>query len=360
MEIHLRVADETLPKSSSHATVAESVNGCRPYTFSAPKRRYGQHVVIEDERITVAIISIVFFFVIAFAFFLVWWAHEAEKDRSAMVGLYLLLGGPGFLLFVAGLAVATRRGVDGFGPTLFLGGAGLLLPLARPVRVLLARIGDFNPDDPVHMLGTGIFLGVLGFLGGQLISAPEPDEVGSFDVGPIIVQGVFFVALAVVAVGYRIDRDLADVVKRLNLNRPTYSGMAVALAAVVVGFVTSGMASAITRATNEKYADEIDRSLEVMTTSSPSYLAAPLIGISAGVGEELLFRGALQPRYGIVPTSLLFALLHSQYGLSFITLGTFLLGCLFGIVAKRYGTTHAIVAHATYNTLAVVISTLVD
>jgi hypothetical protein len=129
---------------------------------------------------------------------------------------------------------------------------------------------------------------------------------------------------------------------------------------VIAGFVTSGLASALTRATNERYADEINRSLEVMTTSSPSYLAAPLIGISAGVGEELLFRGALQPRYGVIPTSLLFALLHSQYGFSFITLGTFLLGCIFGLLAKRHGTTHAIAAHALYNTLAVVISALAD
>ena len=307
-----------------------------------------------------AVISIIFLFVVAFAFFLVWWAHEAERDRSAMVGLYLLLGAPGFLLFVAGLAVSTRRGIDGIGPTLLFGGLGLLLPLFRPIRGLLARMGDFDPDDPLHMLGTGMFLGAIGFLDGQLIAAPEPDEVSSFDVGPIVAQGVFFMALAVVAVGYRIDRTWPKVTRRLGLVRPTLVGIGAALAAVVMGFITSGTASALTRLTNEKYAEEINRSLEVMTTSSPSYLAAPLIGLSAGVGEELLFRGALQPRYGIIPTSILFALLHSQYGFSFITLGTFLLGCIFGVLAKRYGVTHAIIAHATYNTLAVLIAALAD
>lgn len=307
-----------------------------------------------------AVISIIFLFVVAFAFFLVWWAHEAERDRSAMVGLYLILSAPGFLLFVAGLAVSTRRGIDGLGPTLLLGGLGLLLPLFRPARSLLAQIGDFDPDDPVHMLGTGIFLGALGFLGGQLIAAPEPDDVGTFDVGPIVAQGIFFVALALVAVGYRIDRTWPEVTVRLRLFRPTLAGLGAAAGAVMAGFVTSGIASTLTRATNERYADQINRSLEVMTTSSPSYLAAPLIGISAGVGEELLFRGALQPRYGIIPTSMLFALLHSQYGFSFITLGTFLLSCIFGLLAKRFGTTHAIAAHAAYNTLAVIISALVN
>ena len=92
----------------------------------------------------------------------------------------------------------------------------------------------------------------------------------------------------------------------------------------------------------------------------PVIIAAPLIGLSAGIGEELLFRGAIQPRYGIFLTSVLFALLHSQYGFSFITLGTFLLGCIFGVIAKRYGTTHAIIAHTSYNTLAVIIAALAD
>ena len=118
--------------------------------------------------------------------------------------------------------------------------------------------------------------------------------------------------------------------------------------------------SALTQATNETYARDIQDSLEVITSSSPSYLAAPLIGLSAGIGEELLFRGALQPRYGIVLSSVLFALLHSQYGFSFITLSTFLLGCTFGLLAKRYGVIHAIIAHTIYNMLAVIISAAAD
>lgn len=210
------------------------------------------------------------------------------------------------------------------------------------------------------MLGSGVLLGAIGFLGGQLVSAPEPAEVESFDVGPIVVQGIFFIALSLVAVGYRIDRDWTASLRRLGIVRFTPRGVGIALGAAGAGFVISGFATQLTRLTNEKYAESIDRSLEVMTTSSPSIIAAPLIGLSAGIGEELLFRGAVQPRYGIVLSALLFALLHSQYGFSFITLGTFALGCLFGVVAARHGTTHAILAHTIYNTAAVIISTMVD
>jgi membrane protease YdiL (CAAX protease family) len=326
----------------------------RTYTWPRPERRSGYLCGGKDARHTLILLAIIFAFIVGFAFFLVWWAHEAERDRSAMVGLYLLLGAPGFLLTVAGLAVSTRRGIDGIGPTLLLGGLGLCLPLFPPVLKALARIGNFRPDDPVHLLGSGVFWGAIGFLGGQLVAAPEPAEVTTFEVGPIIVQGFFFIALALV------DRDWAAVRNRLALVRPTPGGLAATAGAVFLAFISSGIFSALTRATNQEYADEIDRSLEVMTTSNPSYLAAPLIGLSAGIGEELLFRGALQPRYGIVLTSILFALLHAQYGLSFITFGTFTLGCIFGILAMRHGTTHAIIGHTLYNTLAVIIANSVD
>ena len=277
-----------------------------------------------------------------------------------MVGLYLMLGAPGFLLFIAGLAVTIQRGSGGIGPTLLLGGLGLLLPCSIRVRQVLARFGDFDPRDPVHVLGTGIFLGIIGFLGAQLISSPDPGEVEGFSVGALIIQGLFFVGLALVAVGYKIDRNLKQAIERLGIKRPTWTGTGAALAAVVLAFFVGGVSSILTRATNEEYADAIDRSLDVLTTGQPSYIAAPLIGLTAGIGEEVLFRGAIQPRYGIVPTAVLFALLHNQYGLSFITLGTFALGCILGIVAKRYGVIHAVIAHAVYNTLVVILSNLAD
>jgi hypothetical protein len=304
------------------------------------------------------LLAIVFLFVLGFAFFLVWWAHEASRDRSAMVGLYLMLGAPGFLLFIAGLAVTTQRGFGGLGPTLLCTGAGLLIPTVHPLRVYLARVGDFDPRDPVHILGIGIFLGALGFLGAQLIESPDPADVQSFGLGAIAIQGLFFAALAVIAVGYKIDRTWPQVRDRLGLVRPTAAGIWAACGVVVLGFMVGGLASWLTTKTNDAYARDIDKSIDIITTNGPVWLAAPVIGLSAGIGEELLFRGAIQPRYGIVPAALLFALLHSQYGFSFVTLGTFILGCLLGYVARKYGTTHSIIAHSAYNILAVILSSL--
>jgi membrane protease YdiL (CAAX protease family) len=52
-------------------------------------------------------------------------------------------------------------------------------------------------------------------------------------------------------------------------------------------------------------------------------------------------------------TSLLFALLHTQYGLTYVLVGLFAVGMILGILRNRYGTMAAIIAHALFNTLVV-------
>ena len=74
------------------------------------------------------------------------------------------------------------------------------------------------------------------------------------------------------------------------------------------------------------------------------------LGLSAGISEELLFRGALQPRLGVLLTTLLFALGHLQYGLTLATLQVFIIGLVLGLMRKRTGgVVLCIVTHAAYN-----------
>jgi membrane protease YdiL (CAAX protease family) len=73
------------------------------------------------------------------------------------------------------------------------------------------------------------------------------------------------------------------------------------------------------------------------------------IGLAAGIGEEALFRGAMQPRFGLIATSLLFALVHSNYGITLATVVVFLLGMMLGWLRIRYNTSTAMIAHAVYN-----------
>ncbi|MEO0565779.1 MAG: CPBP family intramembrane glutamic endopeptidase, partial [Chloroflexota bacterium] len=82
---------------------------------------------------------------------------------------------------------------------------------------------------------------------------------------------------------------------------------------------------------------------------SQSLWIAFLAAASAAIGEEILFRGALQPIFGLIPTTLLFALLHSQYAFTPGSLAIVLVGGVFGWLKNRQRTTAAIIAHFTYN-----------
>ena len=83
-----------------------------------------------------------------------------------------------------------------------------------------------------------------------------------------------------------------------------------------------------------------------LATSIPGILT---LGLAAALGEETVFRGALQPRFGLIFTTLLFALLHSTYGVSVATLIVFGVGLVLGLLRMRYNTTTSMVAHAVYN-----------
>ena len=81
--------------------------------------------------------------------------------------------------------------------------------------------------------------------------------------------------------------------------------------------------------------------------------ASIVLGVSAGVGEELLVRGALQPRAGLFWASILFAAGHVQYTW-FGMLTILLLGVALGIVRARANTTTAIVVHGLYDIVAAI------
>ena len=64
-----------------------------------------------------------------------------------------------------------------------------------------------------------------------------------------------------------------------------------------------------------------------------------LISLSAGVVEEIFFRGFLQPRIGIFLSTVLFVLAHFSYGQPFMLVGITLLSliyCLPGALAAEH------------------------
>ena len=122
----------------------------------------------------------------------------------------------------------------------------------------------------------------------------------------------------------------------------------------------SAMSSVLVRLLQPDLYDRINENLGTMTSGIDTWWGALLLGICAGAGEEILFRGAIQPKYGIIVTAIIFAVLHQQYGASFVTAGVFAVGILFGLERKYVSTTACIITHATYNTIAVLAAQATD
>src|SRR5205807_4459665 len=100
-----------------------------------------------------------------------------------------------------------------------------------------------------------------------------------------------------------------------------------------------------------KHIDATDSHLfRGLANSNAAGIAA--IALLPGICEDLLFRGALQPRIGLVPAALLFTSIHSQYAISLDLAGIFAIAICLGLIRKYANTTTSITAHVAYNLLA--------
>jgi len=292
--------------------------------------------------------------VIAAAYGLVYWANRAEHDRSARVGLYILFGLPGTFVTIYGLAQAVNARETGW--VWLAVGLGLILPLIPSVRRLLARVMPIEPSAAVDMTGLCVLFGVLGFLITSYIINPNPAEISdAVSVSDLAVQFVAGIVLAFIAVGAGIKRNLREAAVRLGLTWPTPRVIGVGLGMVIVVLLILTGAGVLTEIFQPNVSREIAKATEEITTNVESPIGAVLFGLGAGASEELLVRGAIQPKFGLFVSALLFALLHSQYGVSFVLVGVFLVGLALGLERKYFGTTAAIITHAVFNTISVLL-----
>ncbi len=77
-----------------------------------------------------------------------------------------------------------------------------------------------------------------------------------------------------------------------------------------------------------------------------------ILALASSFGEELLFRGALQPWWGLLPSAVVFALLHVGPGTRFLpwTLSALVIGLVFGGLSAYLGDLGApIAAHFIIN-----------
>lgn len=277
----------------------------------------------------------------------------SEKNELLNMFIYILLGllcmgmvGGGLLLVVIGTSL------DGY--VFIVMGAISALILLKPVRVLIATLIDINPKSCLHTIGL-VFASILVV---SLISisffmpmAETPQMNNVIMTGAMVMQNIFFVMLAFLAVGVLIRRNMGESLKRLGLVTPSLTQILIGFGAVFILFAVGIPIELLMNYLTPESSESIEKVMYGLL-GNITIISALIIAISVGVGEEILFRGAIQPRFGIPFTAFLFAIVHVQYPNILAILLIFIIGIILGVLRKKTNTVVPIIAHITYDFIA--------
>jgi membrane protease YdiL (CAAX protease family) len=261
---------------------------------------------------------------------------------------------------LAAAAFHWRAGMFGLSPFVavpLLATTGIVsvLMLSRRARALVLRPFGLDPGSAVHVVSVLAFVIALVFTVTAFMESQR--EVSSdpvpMDVGDALVALVGDGALALAGVGFLQTRGVRATRERLDI-RPL--GLRAVVGAVLVAAALHAMVAALEEVENVLLPDlaALEDRLDYEFVGISPLLGGIALSIGVGVGEELLFRGALQPRFGIVASAALFAAFHVQYQVPGILM-IFLVGLALGIVKRRTSTTFTIVVHILYDAAAFVL-----
>jgi hypothetical protein len=296
-------------------------------------------------------------------------AAQAADVHPALSRLYAFLGWiPAALgaALLGSIAALTARGTTlatavphlaaaGFAG---LGAVGCLVLLFPAAADACAR-RLFRGRRPDHTLRLSATLVLITLWVGPSLWLLARDVLGEFLADPrrlvttrsLATGLVGYVALAFAAVGLLVRRGWRESLSRLGLTRlRAADALTVVGATLGLGLLNAGLEWCERTALPRLWEQDNAFGAALAGAMGPGQIL--LLGLSAGVGEEITLRGALQPKLGIVLTSLLFASLHVQYSW-FGMLSLLVFGLLLGLLRQRSSTTVAIVVHALYDVLAV-------
>ena len=211
----------------------------------------------------------------------------------------------------------------------------------RGVRQTAARIlPAFNPESFVHavalatvvaltftmfapLVGTGEppFLAIIrNFTGAELGEKGKEIAAQLSDQNMLVDQAfsfVWLVPVGIMVVGWPLHRTLPAALRRVGfvISQPWQISFALGMAGAMAVFMAGIGDPAIGRfwdIMNWPRTDE--KAFELLFKSMTSPIGAVIVAVTAGVGEELCFRGILQPRLGIFLSNLFFTSVHAlQY-----------------------------------------------
>ena len=286
------------------------------------------------------------------------WATVACTTLAAYPALLTALLGANDLLGSAlgatgppGLSPESRYGLDaGYIVTAFAAGGFVFKPIRRDVSALLS----IDPDNPVHALALSL---AVVFLGTNVATIAFTDVLATDQAQPpLTILDLFltetpFLILALAGVGLVIRRNIGQAAGRLGVVRPAWWHLALAFACAGAFDALAQGSDALDHLWAPGLANRVDAVSQHLFAGLDNPIGIAALALLPGVCEELLFRGALQPRFGLLATALLFTSIHTQYGLSVVTLGVFANALGLGLIRKYVNTTASCACHVGYNLL---------
>ena len=289
---------------------------------------------------------------------------EQMRGQRQPLSTALCYGLAGLMVLWAA-ALAAQAGTSAIGFILAAGfSTALILGLSasnKPwgwIDRIIARLGfyerpRFNQHHHVHRLAVHlmIFQAVavmrpLAAAGTANFAYANPATLVN-----LAMSAVIYATAALLGVGWLVRRDWRRAVRRLGLRFPNRRDWAAGIAAaaalhVIVWAAVSAWASLAAPAALEQ---QTAAARQLFDSYNSSLILAALFAMLTAVSEEMLFRGALQPVFGLALSSLFFTWLHIQYAFTPGMLILFIVSLGFGLLRRHVSATASIIAHSIYN-----------
>ncbi|MCC6978490.1 MAG: CPBP family intramembrane metalloprotease [Candidatus Melainabacteria bacterium] len=249
--------------------------------------------------------------------------------------------------------------VFSFFENVFSGAFAIALLKKLPMQDAISKMHVFVPTSLPHLVGLFIYISTFATLLGAIdpegmkmpglpLPIPLPlDQLFSYN-------GLGLVLLSFCGVGIFVTRDFKSTIKRLGWAKPTKVQILIGVGLIVFSFAHDWLWSLLTHSMGNDIATKLaiynSGTFSVVGGAEKSLVLALATAIFAGVGEETLIRGAVQPALGIFPAAILHGILHAQFAHApILIIQVALWSCVMGVVKKYTNTTTTIIGHAGFN-----------
>ena len=217
---------------------------------------------------------------------------------------------------------------------------------------------EMDSSKSVHKLAIFFYITIAGMLAFNIFVAYDPKGITQSLVAvsqtiTSAAQTLGYIFACLLGLGLFIRRSPKVIMERLGIGKISRNTFLQLLLITGIILVASIILEHIALLLTPPNVIEVLRSFVGSMNKTPDWtqllINGTVISLSAGIGEELVFRGLLQPRFGWIGSNLLFTLMHIYYGPTALLLVLFIIGLGFGWVRKKWNTTASIIVHVLYD-----------